>query len=112
MTSLAPASRHQLRLDYTSIPFTDIASKTVLETAVLDLTLYRGGPRGDSGATISVLVSLIAEAQELLVDAIADARDQGYSWSLIATRLATTVPAARHRYAADSNWRRRCPRTN
>jgi len=100
---------HTRQPDYTAIPFGDLASRTILEVAVLDLTLYRGGQYGDPGATISVLVSLDAEAQAWLIEAVADARDFGYSWDRIAERLGSTVSAARHRYAAYAAGRRNHP---
>ncbi|MDQ1394206.1 MAG: hypothetical protein QOF30_3183, partial [Acidimicrobiaceae bacterium] len=42
-------------------------------------------------------------------DAVADARDQGYTWDEIADRLATSVSTARRRYAAYSHWRNTQP---
>jgi transposase-like protein len=53
---------------------------------------------GDPGPTISVLVSLVYEAESRLDDAVADARDHGYSWDQIADRLGTSVTTARRRY--------------
>lgn len=104
-----PPQQLRIRLDHTAIPFTDIASRTILEAAVLDLTLFRGGSYGDPGASLSVLASLIADAQDLLLTTVADALDFGYTWNLIASRLGSSVSAARHRYAADANWLRRHP---
>lgn len=43
-------------------------------------------------------VSLIAEADARLPDAVARARDHGYTWNRIAERLGSTIPAARHRF--------------
>ena len=91
------------------IPFCDACSRAIVEQAVLDLVGYRGGSHGDPGSSISILVSLIAEAEGWLPELVADARDHGYSWSQIAERLAITVSAARHRYAAYSVWRRHHP---
>lgn len=88
------------------IPFTDDASRTIMEAAVLDLVAHRGGRPDEPGDAISVLVSLLAEGESWLPELVADARDQRYSWDAIATRLATTSSAARHRYAAYAIWRR------
>lgn len=109
MTTQATLSQLPIRLDYTAIPFTDNASRTILQAAVIDLTRGRGGSFLDPSATVSILQSLLAEAQASLYEAVADARDSGCSWNLIATRLATTVPSARHRFGPYSNWRRQHP---
>ena len=93
------------------IPFTDAASRTFLEAAVLDLVAHRGGLLDEPGDAISALVSLLAEGEAWLPELVADARDRGCSWDAIATRLATTVSAARHRYAAYAIWRRQHPAT-
>jgi hypothetical protein len=87
------------------IPFTDAASRTILEAAVLDLVTHRGGCDDDASVAISVLVSLLAEGECWLPELVADARDQSYSWDLIAERLGTTISTARHRYAAYAIWR-------
>jgi hypothetical protein len=93
-----------------AIAYTDADSAAVIRSAVSWLVARRS-PRsvGDTGATVSVLVSLIAEADALLADAVADARAQGYTWDDIAMRLATTASAARHRYGAHARWRRSLP---
>jgi hypothetical protein len=55
--------------------------------------------------------SLLAEGEHWLPELVVDARDHRYSWDAIATRLATTISAARHRYAAYTIWRRQHPAT-
>lgn len=60
---------------------------------------------GDAGATISVLVSLGAEADSRIHDAVAHARDQGYTWDQIASRLATSTSTARRPCGAYCAWR-------
>ncbi len=67
--------------------------------------LLRGAHNRDPGAIISVLVSLIADADGRLPDAVADARDRHYTWDRVAERLGTTTPAARRRYADHHAWR-------
>jgi hypothetical protein len=64
---------------------------------------------GDAGPTISVLVSLAVEAESRVWDAVADARDRGYSWDQIASRLCISVAAARRRYAGYTRWRMSLP---
>lgn len=85
--------------DYTGLPYTDHVCRQLVDNAVTGLILVRGGDPRDPGATISILVSLIADADARLPDAVADARHQGYTWKRIAERLGSTVSAARHRFA-------------
>jgi hypothetical protein len=95
--------------DHTLIPFTDAACHSILNHALTCLILFRGGDPRDPGAVISTLASLRAETDARLPDAVTDARDQGYSWSRVADRLASTIPAVRHRYADYVRWRRLDP---
>lgn len=82
-------------------PYTDADSATLVEELVDTLTIFRCPMRlGDAAATISVLASIEAEITFRLLDAVADAHDQDYTWNDIATHLDTTASAARHRYAA------------
>jgi hypothetical protein len=92
--------------DHTLIPFTDMASRAILDHAITCLVLVRGGDLGVPAATISALVSLIAEAEAALPDAVAGARGRGYTWNRIAQRLGSTIPAARRRYADYARRRR------
>jgi hypothetical protein len=85
--------------DHTAIPGTDAACRAILDRAVTYLILVRGGDPHDPGAVISSLVSLIADADHRLPDAVADARAHGYTWNRVAERLGSTVSAARHRFA-------------
>jgi hypothetical protein len=43
----------------------------------------------------------------MLWDAVADARDQGYTLDEMSDRLATSVTTARRRYSAYTTWRKR-----
>lgn len=95
------------RDDRTAIPHTDADSVAVIDEAIETLVLLRAPMSlGDAAATISVLVSLAAEVDSRLPDAVADARDQDYSWDDIATRLATTAADAKSRYADYARWRK------
>ena len=92
--------------DHTLIPSTDAACRAILDHALTCLILVRGGDPRDPGAAISTLVTLIAGADALLPDAVADARHRGYTWNRIAERLGSTIPAARRRYADYARCRR------
>jgi hypothetical protein len=95
------------RRDRTTRPCTDAGTVTVTDQAVTALVVLRAPAwLGDPGPTISVLVSLVAEADSRLFDAVADAADAGYSWDQVADRLDTSVATARRRYAAYTRWRR------
>lgn len=59
----------------------------------------RGGNPHDPGAVISTLVSLIADADDRLPDAVACAHARGQTWNRVAERLGATISAARHRFA-------------
>jgi hypothetical protein len=90
-----------------AIPYTDIDTAALIDEAIETLVLLRSPMHlGDAAATTSALVSLIAEAEGRLADAIADARDQDYPWDAIASRLATTTTTARRRYSAHARTRK------
>jgi len=96
------------RRDRTVHPYNDADTVEIIDGAVTTLVLLRAPMwLGDAGPTISVLVSLGYEAGGRLHDAVADARDQGYSWDQIADRLDTSVATARRRYASYVGWKRR-----
>ena len=98
------------RRNLTAVAYTDNDTATLIREAVQTLTIYRAPMGlGDAGATVSVLVSLAAEADTQLWEAVADAHDQGYTWAEIADRLATSVSSARRRYTAYTNWRNTQP---
>jgi len=96
-----PWELHDPRADRAMIPYTDDHTATLVGDAVTSLILMRAPMwLGDAGPAISVLVSLADQAQTLLFDTVADARDQGYTWEQIASRIAVTTPTARRRYSA------------
>lgn len=95
------------RRDGTGIPYTDVDTAALIDEAVESLVLLRSPMHlGDAAATISALVSLIAEAEGQLADAVVDARDQDYPWDAIATRLTTTASTAQRRYSAYERTRK------
>ena len=53
---------------------------------------------GDSAVRLHALASLIAQAQQLLPEAVHDARDQELTWTQIGELLATTAATAARRY--------------
>jgi hypothetical protein len=53
---------------------------------------------GDSAVHLHALASLIAQAEQLLPQAIADARDQELTWTQIGELLGTTATTAARRY--------------
>jgi hypothetical protein len=105
--------QHDPRRDRTAIPYTDSDTHALIDQAAYLLTIFRAPMSfGDAGAAVSVFVSLAVEAEDRLHDAVADARDQGYTWDEIADRLNTSVTTARRRYHAYTNWRRTQPLDN
>jgi hypothetical protein len=53
---------------------------------------------GDSAVHLHALASLIAQAEQLLPQAVRDARDQELSWNQIGELLNTTATTAARRY--------------
>jgi hypothetical protein len=77
----------------------DDDSAEALQQAVHLLELCRSPlNQGDGALRLHVLVSLIAQAEALLPDAVADARDQDHPWADIAAQLGVTDDTARRRY--------------
>ena len=92
-------------VDHTAIPATDCTTAALIDGAVAELIGRRNGRTDDAGALVSCLLSLATEADDRLHDAVADARDQRYSWDEIAQRLATSTTTARRRFAAYARMR-------
>ncbi len=88
------------RRDHYLAPATGDDTEQVLEDAIDTLGTLRNLPwLGDAGATLHLLTSLIAEAQRRLPRAVADARDQHYSWAQIADLLGITRASAWQHYS-------------
>ncbi|MDQ2756229.1 MAG: hypothetical protein M3Y71_06640 [Actinomycetota bacterium] len=80
-------------------PHTDEASDAILDEALASLGPLRGLDwLGDAAITVHLLASLQRQIQTRLPDAVADARDQEYSWAEIGDLLGLTRAAAWHRY--------------
>jgi len=78
----------------------DDDSAEAIEEAVRSLELSRSPMnQGDGALRVHVLATLIAQANALLPDAVADARDQDHPWSDIAPQLGLTANTARRRYS-------------
>ena len=85
--------------DRAMIPYTDADTAGMVEVAVAWLVGVRAPAWvGDPGPRVSVLVSLAGEAEGRICETVAEARERGYSWDQIASRLATTAATARRRY--------------
>lgn len=81
-------------------PSTGADCERVVEGAIESLGVLRGLEWvGDAGVTLHLLTSLIAEAEQRLPGAVADARDQEYSWAEIGDLLGVTRASAWQHYA-------------
>ena len=88
------------RRDHYIHPTTGPDTTTVLNDAIAALATIRNLPwHGDAGATLHLLISLIHQAEQQLPHAVADARDQNYTWAQIADLTGTTRASAWQRYA-------------
>jgi hypothetical protein len=78
---------------------TDDVSLHIVEAAVDQLSVCRSPMGlGDGLLRVHALCSLIAQADDLLPDAVSDARDQDLRWSDIARQLGVNPDIARQRY--------------
>ena len=104
-TELAPELSAPRR-DGAMVPHVGLDTAAVVDEAVTMLVLWRAPMLlGDAGPAISVLVSIAAQSEDLLFDAVADARDQGYTWREIAARLACSVRTAHRRFSGYAHQR-------
>ena len=80
-------------------PVTGDDSRQVLTNAVDNLARQRTAYwLGDAAVHLHALTSLIAQAQQLLPQAVHDARDQELTWTQIGELLGTTAATASRRY--------------
>jgi hypothetical protein len=80
-------------------PITGDDSLTVLNQAIDHLAHLRTAYwLGDSAVHLHALASLIAQAEQLLPQAVCDARDQELTWTQIGELLGTTAATAARRY--------------
>jgi hypothetical protein len=95
-----PRTMREPRRDHYIEPATGPDSDTVIDEAIASLGHLRSlAWLGDAGVTVHLLTSLIHQAQQRLPTAVADARDQEYTWAQIADLLGTTRASAWQRYA-------------
>ena len=81
----------------------------LIDDALYQLAERRGKWLGDPLAAITLLASLIDQAERMLPQLAHDARENGATWHDIATALATSPDQAELRYSpdspvADSRW--------
>jgi len=80
-------------------PITGDDSLAVLADAIDHLAQLRTAYwLGDSAAHLHALASLIAQAEQLLPQAVCDARDQELTWTQIGELLGITAATATRRY--------------
>jgi hypothetical protein len=80
-------------------PVTSDDSQQVLSDAIDQLARLRTTYwLGDSAVHLHALTSLIAHAEQLLPQAVHDARDQELTWTQIGELLGTTPATAARRY--------------
>jgi hypothetical protein len=80
-------------------PVTGDDSRQVLTEAIEHLARQRTAYwLGDSVVHLHALASLIAQARQLLPQAVHDARDQELTWTQIGELLGTTAATAARRY--------------
>jgi hypothetical protein len=90
---------HLARPGQLPAPVTSDDSLHVLNDAIDALARLRTAYwLGDSAVHLHALASLIAQAQQLLPQAIHDARDQELTWAQIGELLGTTATTAARRY--------------
>ena len=95
------------RRDHYIHPTTGPDTTTVLNDAIAALATIRNLPwHGDAGATLHLLASLTNQAERQLPRAVADARDQDYSWAQIADLLGVTRASAWQRHAGHTTKHR------
>lgn len=95
------------RRRYPAEPMCDDDTDHVLRAAVDTLVSARSPMwHGDAGAVLHALASLAAQISLSLPDAVADARDQDYSWEEIGELLGRPKRTVKRGYAAHANKRR------
>ena len=100
-----PAEHHDPGCDRTREPFVGHQTWALVGASLGLLLGYRCGREDDPRSVLSCLASLLADAESRLPEAVADARERGYSWAEVGSRLAISASAARHRYAEYVSWR-------
>ena len=76
-------------------PHDDDDTYDLIDDALASLAQRRGAWLGDPLTAITLIASLIAQAQRFLPEMVTEARDNGHSWEQIAQALATSPEQAR-----------------
>ena len=92
-----------------SSPHSDDDTYDLIDDALLQLAVRRHAWLGDPLAAITLLASLIDQAERMIPLLAVEARDNGATWHDIAAALATSPEQAELRYSddspiADSRW--------
>ena len=96
-----------MRRDFYLNPTIGDDTEEVLQNAIERLALHRNMDwLGDSPNVLHLLASLIAQANQLLPTAVADARDQQCSWAEIGDLLGITRASAWQHYAGRTTTNR------
>ncbi|MGH3225880.1 MAG: hypothetical protein ACRDPY_45565 [Streptosporangiaceae bacterium] len=74
----------------------------LIETALYQLAGRRSRWLGDPVTAITMLASLIDQAGRMIPELVLDARENGASWTAIATALGTSPEQAELQYSPDS----------
>jgi hypothetical protein len=94
------------RRRYPDRPVVDDETGAVLCVAVNDVIMLRSPMwHGDAGAVLHAMASLADTINAYMPDAVADARDQDYTWAEIAQLLGDTKASIKQRYARHANSR-------
>ena len=95
MDTIRPARRN-----HWLTPATGTDSDQALDTAIENLAVHRNFPAfAETGTTIHLVASLARQAEQRLIQLVADARNEHYSWAEIADLLGITRSSAHQRYA-------------
>ena len=96
---MTPQPLHLTRPGQLPAPRTGDDSLAIMTEAIDSLARLRTAYwLGDSAVHLHALASLIAQAEQLLSQAVRDARDQELSWTQIGELLNTTATTAARRY--------------
>lgn len=96
---MSPRPLRVTQPDELPAPVADQDSASVLAEAIDALAALRTPYwLGDSGVHLHALASLLLHAQQLLPQAVAEARDQELTWDEIGQLLGLAASTAAHRY--------------
>lgn len=79
-------------------PHSDNDTFDIIDDALLELATRRAAWLGDHLTAISLIASLIDQAERCLPDLVSHARDDQHSWQEIAQTLGTNPDDARSRF--------------